>query len=79
MMDNKDSKAFTESTIDHILQTRSRDVTYKDGEGKVFRLALRGLKMSFTSAEADTNIDVDDPDWNLVMPGGSSRTTGAFE
>ena len=64
MMDNKDSKAFTESTIDHILQTRSRDVTYKDGEGQGFSSAPSGTeKMSFTSAEADTNIDVDDPDF----------------
>ncbi len=71
MMDNKDSKEFTESTIDHILQTRSRDVTYKDGEGQGFSSGNTGTeKMSFTSAEADTNIDVDDPDfWNLVMPG----------
>ena len=70
MMDNKDSKEFSESTIDHILQTRSRDVTYKDGEGQGFSSSNGPEKMSFTSAEADTTIDVDDPDfWNLVMPG----------
>ena len=82
MMDNKDSKAFTESTIDHILQTRSRDVTYKDGEGQGFSSGPSGTeKMSFTSAEADTNIYVDDPTSGTCNAwcAKRSRTTGAFE
>ena len=78
-MDNKDSKAFTESTIDHI-QTRSRDVTYKDGEGQGFRL-LQGTEKCRLHQQADTNIDVDDPDfWNLVMPlCQRSRTSRTLE
>ena len=71
MLDNSDSREFSEATIEHILSTRSREVVYKDGEADGFVLSSNtSSKHTFTSAEADTTIDVDDPNfWNLVMPG----------
>jgi SNF2 family DNA or RNA helicase len=73
MLENNDSREFSEATIEHILSTRSRDVTYKDGESAGFSSGTTNAKHTFTSAEADSAIDVDDPDfWSLVMPGVKS-------
>ena len=66
MLDNNDSREFSEATIEHILSTRSREIVYKDGEADGFvSSANTSSKHTFTSAEADTTIDVDDPNfWN---------------